>query len=117
MLTGKRNAVGTKSRSTVANSALVLRRPTSPLTAGRKPEASTPCISGVDVGVGADVGVGVGVGVDVEVGVDVGVSSSQLKSWDATQSNSRNLIPTSRPRLLSDVDVSQLRVPICKISL
>lgn len=32
----------TKSRSTVANSALVLRRPTSPPTAGRNPEASPP---------------------------------------------------------------------------
>ena len=62
--TGKRNAVGNKSRSTVANSALVLRRPTSPPTAGLKPEASPPS--------------------DVGVGVDVGVSS-QLKSWGVAQ--------------------------------
>jgi hypothetical protein len=39
---GKRNAAGTKSRYTVANSARVLRRPTSPPTAGRNPEASPP---------------------------------------------------------------------------
>lgn len=41
---GKRNAVGTKSRSTVANSARVLRRPTSPSTAGRNPAASPPLL-------------------------------------------------------------------------
>jgi hypothetical protein len=69
-LTGKRNAVDNKSRSTVANSALVLRPPTSPPTAGRKPEASPPFSSGV--------GVAVDLGVDVAVGAS---RSSQLKSW------------------------------------
>jgi hypothetical protein len=108
--TGKRNAVGNKSRSTVANSALVLRRPTSPPTAGRKPEASPPSISGVgvDVGVGIDVGVGVDVGVEVDVGIGVDVSSSQLKSWAATQSYSRNVL-ASLPRQLDDSDITELR--------
>src|ERR1039457_4061353 len=50
-LTGKRNAVGNKAGSTVANSVPVLRRPTSPPTAGRKPEASPPIGSGFDVAV------------------------------------------------------------------
>ena len=72
--TGKRSAVGNKSGSTVANSVPVLRRPTSPPTAGRKPAASPPSISDVGVDVGVGFGVDVGVGVGVDVGVDVGVS-------------------------------------------
>lgn len=95
--TGKRNAVGNKSRSTVANSALVLRRPTSPPTAGRKPEASPPLASGV------------GVAVDLGVGAS---RSSQLKSWGvgvATQVNSSNVLPACAPPLLSDSDISELR--------
>jgi hypothetical protein len=42
MSRGKRNAGGLKSGDAVANSAPVLSQPTSPDTAGRKPEAS-PC--------------------------------------------------------------------------
>src|ERR1019366_6573707 len=91
--TGKRNAVGNKSGSTVANSAPVLRRPTSPLTAGRKPAASPPSTSGVDVAV--DLG--------------VGASGSQLKSWAVTQSNSSNALSACPPPLLSDSDISELR--------
>jgi len=101
--TGKRNAVGNKSRSTVANSALVLRRPTGPPTAGRKPAASPPSTSGV--GVGLDVGAG------VDAGVDLGVwaSRSQLKSWAVTQINSSNALSACPPPLLSDSDISELR--------
>ena len=100
---GKRNAVGNKSRSTVANSALVLRRPTSPPTAGRKPEASPPTTPNVDVDVAVGVDVAVAVAVDVAVGVDA--LTLQLKSWNADQSNSRN---TLSPRLLDDLDISEL---------
>ncbi len=39
---GKRSVVGLKSGLLVANSSPVLRRPTTPVTAGRKPEASPP---------------------------------------------------------------------------
>jgi len=102
--TGKRNAVGNKSRSTVANSALVLRRPTSPPTAGRKPEASPPTTPNVDVDVAVGVAVGVAVAVDVAVGGDA--LTLQLKSWNADQSNARN---TLSPRLLDDLDISELR--------
>jgi hypothetical protein len=42
--TGERGAVGLKSRSSVANSDLVLRRPTTPATAGRKPAARPPAL-------------------------------------------------------------------------
>lgn len=112
-LTGKRNAVGNKSRSTVANSALVLRRPTSPPTAGRKPEASPPFSSGV--GVAVDLGVEVA----LDLGVGVGVSrSSQLKSWGvgvdlalgvASHCNLTNALSTCPPPSLSDLDISELR--------
>jgi hypothetical protein len=98
--TGKRNAVGNKSRSTVANSALVLRRPTSPSTAGRSPAASPPSTLAVDVGVGVDVAVGVDLG--------VGVISSQLKSWDFAQSNSPNVL-AARSRQLDELDIGELR--------
>jgi len=110
-LMGKRNAVGNKSRSTVANSALVLRRPTSPPTAGRKPAASPPFTSGVGVGVGVGVGLGfdvdLGFGVDLDLGAGVDVLGSQLKSW-ALQSNSRNALSAPASQL-SDADISELR--------
>ena|ERR1035437_7963559 len=102
--TGKRNAVGNKSRSTVANSALVLRRPTSPPTAGRKPAASPPSTSGV----GVAVGVAVDLGVDVAVDLGVGASGSQLKSWAVAQ-DSLHSSPACPPPLLSDSDISELR--------
>jgi hypothetical protein len=117
-LMGKRNAVGNKSRSTVANSALVLRRPTSPMTAGRKPAASPPSTRGVDVdvdlsvdvdvdlSVDVDLGVGVALGVGIDLGVDV--LSSQPKSW-ALQRNSRNALPARPPELLNDSDITELR--------
>jgi hypothetical protein len=105
--TGKRNAVGNKSRSTVANSALVLRRPTSPSTAGRRPAASPPSTSGVDVGVGIDVGVCVDLGVGVDVGVGVDAVSSQLKSWDFVHNKSRKLVAV-RPPHLDDLDITEL---------
>ena len=77
-LTGKRNAVGNKSGSTVANSVPVLRRPTSPPTAGRKPAASPPSTSGV----GVDVDLDLAVDLDLDVALDFEASrSSQLKSW------------------------------------
>jgi hypothetical protein len=109
--TGKRNAAGNKSGSTVANSAPVLRRPTSPLTAGRKPAASPPSTSGVGVaiGVGVAVDIAVDLGVDVAVDLGVGASGSQLKSWAVTQSNSSNALSACPPPLLSDSDISELR--------
>jgi len=86
-----------KSRSTVANSALVLRRPTSPPTAGRKPEASPPSPSAV------------GVGVDLGVGVGVDVGGSQLKSWDSSPINSDKVIPAHLSPSPNDSDISALR--------
>jgi hypothetical protein len=102
-LTGKRNAVGNKSGSTVANSVPVLRRPTSPPTAGRKPEASPPSTSGV----------GVGVGVDLAVEAS---HSSQLKSWGVgvdlgvgSHGNSSNPLSTCPAPTVSDSEIGELR--------
>jgi hypothetical protein len=100
--TGKRNAARNKSRSTVDHSALVLRGPTSPPTAGRKPEASPP----ISFGVGVAVDLGVGVAVVADLGV--GASSSQLKSGAVACSPSHALTacPSSS---LNDSDISELR--------
>jgi len=114
---GKRNAVRNKSRSTVDNSALVLRGPTSPPTAGRKPAASPPSTSGVDVAIDLGVDVAVDLGVDVAAGVS---RSSQLKSWAvgvdvavaagvATQNSSTNALSACPPTLFSDSDIRGLR--------
>jgi hypothetical protein len=114
-LTGKRNAVGNKSGSTVANSVPVLRRPTSPPTAGRKPAASPPSTSGV----GVDVDLDLAVDLDLDVALDFEASrSSQLKNWGVgvdfalgvgSHSNSSTALSTCPPPLLSDSDISELR--------
>lgn len=109
-LTGKRNAVGNKSGSTVANSVPVLRRPTSPPTAGRKPAASPPITFGVDVDLAVDL--------DLDIALDVEASRSQLKSWGVgvdvvlgvgSHTNLSTALSKCLPPLLNDSDISELR--------
>lgn len=109
-VTGKRNAVDSKSRTAVANSALVLRRPTSPQTAGRRPEASPPFTFGVDVEVEVDIEVAVEVAVagDFDSEIDVDANSSQLKSWAVARCDSGNFVAASPTRVIDDSEINEM---------